>query len=304
MGTTFAVRVVSDTLSDRRVASLRVVIEDALEDIDQKMSTYRLDSELSRFNSARSTDPFPVSTETLAVFQHALEISELTGGAFDVTVGALVDAWGFGPSGQPAAFPTDADIERLQEHVGYQQLELDLVASTVRKSDPMLSSDLSALAKGYAVDRVVELLRAEGLESSLVEVGGEVRTMGRSERGDAWRVGIERPVVGPPTVHRLVRLRDRALATSGDYRNYYEVGGRRISHTIDPRTGRPVTHDLASVSVIAQLCVRADAIATALEVLGPDEGFAMALAQDWAALLTPNPDTVQISMRLPSGSFR
>ncbi len=284
MGTTFAVRVVSDTLSDRRVASLRVVIEDALEDIDQKMSTYRLDSELSRFNSARSTDPFPVSTETLAVFQHALEISELTGGAFDVTVGALVDAWGFGPSGQPAAFPTDADIERLQEHVGYQQLELDLVASTVRKSDPMLSSDLSALAKGYAVDRVVELLRAEGLESSLVEVGGEVRTMGRSERGDAWRVGIERPMAGPPTVHRLVRLRDRALATSGDYRNYYEVGGRRISHTIDPRTGRPVTHDLASVSVIAQLCVRADAIATALEVLGPDEGFAMALAQDWAAL--------------------
>jgi thiamine biosynthesis lipoprotein len=109
--------------------------------------------------------------------------------------------------------------------------------------------------------------------------------MGRSERGDAWRVGIERPVAGPPTVHRLVRLRDRALATSGDYRNYYEVGGRRISHTIDPRTGRPVTHDLASVSVIAPLCVRADAIATALEVLGPDEGFAMALAQDWAALL-------------------
>ena len=285
MGTTFAVRVVSDALSDRRVASLRAVIEDALGDIDQKMSTYRLDSELTRFNSARSTDPFPVSTETLAVFQHALEISELTGGAFDVTVGPMVDAWGFGPSGQPAAFPTDADIERLQEHVGYQQLEIDLVASTVRKSDPMLSSDLSALAKGYAVDRVVELLRAEGLESLLVEVGGEVRTMGRSERGDAWRVGIERPVAGPPTVHRLVRLSDRALATSGDYRNYYEVGGRRISHTIDPRTGRPVTHDLASVSVIAPLCVRADAIATALEVLGPDEGFAMALAQGWAALL-------------------
>ena len=285
MGTTFSVKVVSDVLDDSRVMSLRVAVEETLAAIDHKMSTYRADSELSRFNAVRTTDPFPVSADTIAVFQHAREISELTEGAFDVTVGPLVDAWGFGPRGQPATWPADADIERLKTHVGYERLEINVDAATLRKTDPMTVSDLSALAKGYAVDRVVALLHAEGFRSLLVEVGGEVRTSGRSERGDDWRVGIERPVLGPPAVQRLFRLRDRALATSGDYRNYYEVGGRRISHTIDPRSGRPVSHGLASVGVIAPLCVQADAMATALEVLGPDEGFALAVEHNWAALL-------------------
>lgn len=285
MGTTYSVRVVSDALDGSRVDAVRSLIDSTLADIDRKMSTYREDSELSRFNTAQTTEPFAVSADTLTVVQHALEISTLTGGAFDVTVGAMVDSWGFGPGGEPATFPTDLEVERLRAHVGYRQLQLDTVSLTLSKLDPMLSVDLSALAKGYAVDQVVERLRAEGLESLLVEVGGEVRTSGLSERGDPWRVGIERPGLGPPTVHRLIGLRDRAMATSGDYRNFYELEGRRISHTIDPRTGRPVEHDLASVSVIAPLCVRADAIATALEVLGPAAGFAVAVEQGWAALL-------------------
>ena len=284
MGTTFSVTVVSDALAAVRVVSLQAAVESALADVDQRMSTYREDSELSRFNALRTADPFPVSHDILSVFQHARAISQVTGGAFDVTVGPMVDAWGFGPPGEPATFPTDVEIERLRGQVGYERLEIDPQHSTLRKTDPMLAADLSALAKGYGVDRVADTLVAEGLTSFLIEVGGEVRALGRSERGDAWRVGIERPMPGPSAVHRLVRLERGALATSGDYRNYYEIGDHHISHTIDPRTGRPVSHDLASVSVVAALCVRADAIATALEVLGPDEGFSLAVEQGWAAL--------------------
>lgn len=285
MGTTFSVTLVSDALDPERVAALHTAVDAALAEVNHKMSTYREDSELSRFNATQSTDPFPMSMDTLTVFQHAREISEVTGGAFDVTVGPLVDAWGFGPPGEPAAFPTDAEVERLLPHVGYRQLEIDPDSSTLRKRHPVVAADLSALAKGYAVDQVADVLIASGLDSFLVEVGGEVRTMGLSERGDAWRVGIERPSPGPPTVHRLVPLSGQCLATSGDYRNYYEVGDRRLSHTIDPRNGRPVSHGLASASVVAPLCVRADGMATALEVLGPDEGFKLAVEQGWAALL-------------------
>ena len=285
MGTTYAVRVVADGRGEDGSDALREAVERVLAGVDGRMSTWRPESELSRFNRLQSNEPFPVSADTLAVFRHAQEISALTGGAFDVTVAPLVDAWGFGPAGRPAAFPDAAEIERLRGRVGYRQLRIDGPASTIRKLHPLLAADLSALAKGYAVDQVAELLRGEQFESYLVEVGGEVRTRGRSERGDAWRVGIERPVAGAPAVQRLFGLSNLALATSGDYRNYYEVEGRRLSHTIDPRTGRPVTHRLASASVIDPLCVRADALATALEVLGPDQGFALAVEQGWAALL-------------------
>ena len=285
MGTTFAVRVAAEGLGDARRAALREAVGRVLARIDGRMSTWRPDSELSRFNRLQSTAPFPVSADTLAVFRHALEISALTGGAFDVTVAPLVDAWGFGPAGRPAAFPDDAEIERLRARVGYRKLAVDAASSTIRKSHAAVAADLSALAKGYAVDQVAELLLAAGIESYLVEVGGEVRAGGRSARGDAWRVGIERPAPGPPALQRRLALRDRALATSGDYRNYYELDGRRLSHTIDPRSGRPVAHGLASASVIDPLCVRADGLATALEVLGPEEGFALAAANGWAALL-------------------
>lgn len=285
MGTHFSVKVVNNELNDGRVATIQSLIENALANVDEKMSTYRSESELSRFNNSQTTAPFLLSAETVEVFQHALDISELTAGAFDVTVGPLVEAWGFGPLGEPSAFPSDQDIARLQDQVGYTQLKVDVAASTVSKSNSMLRADLSALAKGYAVDQVTELLDAEGFDSFLVEVGGEVRTMGHSERGDVWRVGIERPGSGSVEVHRLVALQNLSLATSGDYRNYYELDGQRLSHTIDPRTGRPVSHGLTSVSVVEALCVRADAIATALGVLGPDHGFSLAIEQGWAALL-------------------
>ena len=291
MGTTYEVTVAANTLDDARRADLRNVIANTLEHIDATLSTWRSESELSRFNHAETTDPITASPDMIAVFQHALAVSALTGGAFDVTVGPLVDAWGFGPPGQPPAAPADVDLARLRLRVGWRRLAVDAAAATIRKRAPAVSADLSALAKGYAVDQVAELLEREDFTNYLVEVGGEIRAGGENTRRESWRVGIERPSAGPPTVYRTVTLNGQALATSGDYRNTYLLDGQRVSHTIDPRTGRPVTHSLASVSIIDPLCVRADAIATALMVLGPDDGYALAAEQDWPALfLVRRPD--------------
>ena len=285
MGATFSVTVVGETLSADSAERLRAAIDDLLASLDAMMSTYDSGSEVSRFNALTSSDWFPVSAETATVFLRSKEISEVTGGAFDVTVGPLVDAWGFGPAGPQPTPPSDADIARLLMTVGFAQIEVDEATPAIRKTHVSVRSDLSAVAKGYAVDRVADLLDGGGYDAYLIEIGGEIRTRGRRAGGQPWRVGIEQPVDGPSSLQRVIELSDAALATSGDYRNYIERDGVRISHTIDPRTGRPVTHALASVSVIDALCVRADALATALEVLGPDEAYALASEHGWAALL-------------------
>ena len=284
MGTTWAVRVVTVDAWPRaerdRVAG---EIQAVLDDVESKMSHYDPSSELSRFNRGRTTRPFPVSAETFEVFRQARRLSELTAGALDVTVAPLVNAWGFGPV-EPDRFPPDAGrLSRALEHVGHAGIELDEAASTLRKTDPAIEADLSAVAKGYGVDRVADALRAAGLGRYLVEVGGEIVASGTNQLDGPWRIGIESPVAGGG-IQRVVPLRDRAMATSGDYRNRREVDGGWVSHTIDPRTGRPVEHRLASVSVVADTCLAADGLATALEVLGPDDGYALAVERGWAAL--------------------
>ena len=287
MGTTFMVKVVTETLGEERQAEVLELIEAELDEVDTKMSHYLEDSELSRFNRSRDTSPFAVSEETLEVFRHAQELARLSGGAFDVTVGPLVDAWGFGPEErviEPSEPRLDEVISRLIAHVGYTKIELDLEHSTIRKTEPSVACDLSAIAKGYGVDQVSEALRREGFGDHLVEVGGEVRAAGLNDAGQPWRIAIEHPGSGGTVPGRIVPLSNLAMATSGDYRNYYEVGGVRFSHTIDPRTGYPVSHALASVSVVDELSVRADGLATALAVLGPDEGYELAVEQDLAAL--------------------
>ena len=290
MGTTFMVKVVTETLREERQAEVLELIEAELDEVDTKMSHYLEDSELSRFNRSHDTSPFTVSEETLEVFRHAQELARLSGGAFDVTVGPLVDAWGFGPE-ERVIEPSesikprpDEVISRLIAHVGYTKIELDLEHSTIRKTDPSVACDLSAIAKGYGVDQVSEALRREGFGDHLVEVGGEVRAAGLNDAGHPWRIAIEQPGSGGTVPGRIVPLSNLAMATSGDYRNYYEVGGVSFSHTIDPRTGYPVSHALASVSVVDELSVRADGLATALAVLGPDEGYELAVEQDLAAL--------------------
>ncbi len=276
MGTTFRVVVAQMPLGD--AARVKAEIEGSLSEVDGLMSTYDADSELSRFNAHQATDARPCSPMLCEVVGMAQKISEETLGAFDVTVGPLVDAWGFGPAGGGREDLDDLAIAELQARIGYQKLHSG--AGTIRKDDPDLHVDLSAIAKGYGADRVFQALEERGLKDFLVEVGGELRAKGVNGAGKSWRVGIEDPATNALSskgrVHRVVELSENAMATSGDYRNYREVDGQRISHTIDPRTGRPIAHGLASVSVVQPTAALADAYATALTVLGPQEGWAFA----------------------------
>jgi len=289
LGTTYAVKVVvagelsSPAAAERREEIARV-IPGELEAVNSRMSTYLEDSELSRFNRHGDTTPFAVSAETREVFAAALEVSRLTGGAFDVTVAPLVNAWGFGPRTSKAPEPTDQEIAALLAKVGFAKLAPDPEANLLRKRESDLFCDLSGIAKGYAVDRVAEALAARGARDFLVEVGGEVRAAGRNRAGRIWRIGIERPQLRRGGVQRIVALDGAALATSGDYRRYRERDGVRFSHIIDPRTGRPIRHRLASVSVVHPRCMMADALATGLMVMGPAEGYELAVREKLAAL--------------------
>ena len=282
MGTRYAVKIAAESLPPAAGARVREAIELELEQVDGLMSTWDPDSELSRFNRSASTEPFAVSPPTLEVFQVAREISELTEGAFDITVGPLVAAWGFGASERLPGSPLAEALAELRERVGYRQLSIDPDAGTLRKAHPDVECDLSAVAKGYGVDAVARALDELGYANYLVEVGGELRARGERSPGRVWRAAIERPDVEGRSIYAVFGLRDAALATSGDYRNYYERDGVRLSHLIDPRVGRPVAHALASVSVLHADAAHADALATGLGVLGPEEGFALAEARGLA----------------------
>ncbi len=265
-------------------AALAAAVDRELELVDKLMSTYREDSELVRLNRHAADSPFPVSAETLEVLEAASAVSEATGGAFDITVGPLVDAWGFGPQragGQPAP----EALAALLRSVGWRKLRLDRSRRTVSKSAPTLHCDLSGIAKGYAVDRAAEALAALGCRAYLVEVGGELRAAGANAAGRPWRVGIERPDSAGRMVHRILRITDTAVATSGDYRNFQVINGRRYSHILDPRTGQPAARGAASATVLHPSAMRADALATALLVLGEAEGLALAERADLAVLL-------------------
>ena len=275
MGTVYNVRVVGSAAGSN-VAALQQQVDLRLAAINRQMSTYLPDSEISRFNCYAGDDWFAVSAETARVVAAGLEVSRDTQGAFDVTVGPLVNLWGFGPAGRAREPPTDEAIAECQARVGYTRLEVRQEPPALRKRQADVYVDLSAIAKGFAVDEVAKLLDRHAVRSYLVEIGGEVRTRGRKPDGGGWRIGIERPVAGVRQLDCVVELDDRALATSGDYRNFFERQGRRYSHEIDPRTGRPVDHGLISVSVLADDCLTADAWATALLVLGPDAALTTA----------------------------
>ena len=276
MGTTYSVKFVARSLSADRFGSVQLFIEGWLTQVDEAMSTYKPDSELSRFNRHLSTDPFRVSQPVLEVFLLSQRVSVASGGAFDITVGPLVDVWGFGPDGSPEVIPDDAHLEELEEHVGFQKITVDSTASTLTKRDPRVVADLSAIAKGYAVDGVADLLVDQGITDFLVEVGGELRAAGVKPGGLAWVVGVEAPLPDARSLYATMELDDESVATSGDYRNFWDSDGRRYSHIIDPRTGRPLPYVGAAVTVIHERAVLADAWATAMTVLGPERGTMVA----------------------------
>lgn len=281
-GTQYQINVVL-TEDDDRLEELAQGIEKVLEEVDASMSTWREDSELSVFNRQQDQSAwFPVSTALFRVLETSQAISEESGGAFDITIGPVVNLWGFGPDGRPGEFPPIDLLTEVLAATGYANLELNHDEVAIRALSRQ-HLDLSGIAKGYGVDAVAEYLEGQGVDRYLVEIGGEIRVRGRKPDGSAWRLAVEEPVEGERAVHRVVAMDRYALATSGDYRNYYEVRGQRYSHTIDPNTGIPVDHRLASVTVITTTAMEADGWATAFTVLGYEEAMALATRKNMAA---------------------
>lgn len=281
MGTRYRVALVSAEVD--QVAAARTAVHAALSQVDELMSTYKPSSEVSRLNAMGAGQALRISPQTFAVLAQAQRVSEVSEGAFDVTAGPYVNAWGFGPVKQ-VRVPADDELAKLALDVGWRHLQLDPEARTVTKQRDALYVDLSAIAKGFGADEASRALSALGLHDHLVDVGGEVRACGRRADGQAWQVGVERPGSElPGAACHAVPLNDCSMATSGDYRICFHQDGRRYSHEIDPRKGRPVEHGLALVSVVAPDCMFADAMATALLVLGPEEGWALAQRLDLAA---------------------
>lgn len=275
MGTTYSVkyRPTQDTPS---LQALQIEVDALLAEINHTMSTYDPESELSHFNQLRTTDWVSASAPLRDVLKAALEIGAQSEGAFDVTVGPLVNLWGFGPEVHPDRIPLETDIAAARARSGLDKITLSETQPGIRKNRPDVFLDLSGIAKGYGVDRVAELMTAHGIEHFMVEIGGEIRVRGFKEQDTPWRIAIEKPLSGERSVHTILALSDIALATSGNYRNFFEIAGRRYSHTIDPTTGWPVDNHLVSVTVLAETSMRADAWATAFQVLGPERGMAIA----------------------------
>lgn len=274
-GTTFHIKA-STLPANLTIVQLQTQINTLLSKIDAQMSTYKKDSELSLFNQNFSTDWQAVSPELFTVIKEAQKISEFSNGAFDITVGGLVNLWGFGPDPMKFTAPADALIKEKLGKIGYHHLSLQKQPLAIKKAVPDLYVDLSAIAKGYAVDQVSLLLEHVGISDYMVEIGGEVRVKGKNIENEPWQIAIEKPTPHKIRVEKVLGLTNIGMATSGDYRNFFEVDGVRFSHTIDPRVGRPISHKLASISVLATTTMEADALATALNVLGPDEGYHLA----------------------------
>jgi thiamine biosynthesis lipoprotein len=281
MGTTYNVKFVSVDGVNRM--KLKQQIEQSLIDINLLMSTYIQDSELSRFNQWNSIKPFPMSAKTLKVLNEAKRLSDMSEGLLDVTVGPLVNLWGFGPKSQPVKVPTEALINMTRQLVGIDKLTIG--PSSVSKAEPALYVDLSTIAKGYAVDQLAELLDTHEITHYLVEIGGEMRLSGVKASGTPWKIAIEKPETEQRSVQKIISIGTNAVATSGDYRNYYETDGVRYSHLINPNTGYPISHNLVSVTVIHPSSMTADGLATALNIMGKEKALALAETFNIAVLL-------------------
>lgn len=282
MGTSFSVK--ASQLPEGVTANrMKFLVQDRLGEINQLMSTYIKDSNLSLINRDQSTASKFISPELFKVMVTAQRVSHLSGGAFDVTVGPLVNLWGFGPEKREGKAPDEEEIQQALRLTGYNKVVLSTRLLTLSKSIPEISIDLSSLAKGYAVDEVAKLLEKQGITNFMVEIGGELYLKGVNLQGVNWRIAVEKPNVGKRELQKVLSLTDIGMATSGDYRNFFEENEKRFSHTIDPRTGYPITHKLASVTVLSDTTMKADAWATALMVLGADEGFKIAEQQKLAA---------------------
>lgn len=286
MGTSWSV-VIANRTSDHDKVRLQSGIEAELLEVNRQMSTYDPVSEISQFNASKVLDAwFPVSKLFAATTANALRFAHISKGAFDPTVAPLVNIWGFGPEAIKADLPSDEEVAEAKAMVGFQSIAVrppEANGGPALKKSAFRHLDLSAIAKGLGVDQVYKLIDRLGYTDFLVEIGGEIRVKG-DKNGLGWKIAVEQPNKIDSQVQTTLYLSDVALATSGDYRNYREIDGIAYSHTIDPSSGYPVTHDLASVTVVDEECVLADAWATTLLVLGLTEGYAMAVRQGLSAM--------------------
>lgn len=268
---------------------LQAGIQARFEAVNQALSTYRADSALSRFNADDSGEWLDVDAELVAVMAYALGLAEASGGAYDITVGPLVNLWGFGPDPATRRVPDADAIALARSRVGWRKVQVDEAKLRARKQ-PGVRVDLSSLGKGRGVDRVAEYLDSLGVSNYLIDLSGKLRARGHNTAGGAWLVAVERPVADASSDHsvvdpEVVSLRDSSVATAGDYRRYFESNGRHYSHIIDPRTGEPVTHRTVSATALAVTCMEADAWATVLMVMQPDAALALAESRNLKALL-------------------
>jgi len=275
MGTIYTIKVVTWFYEDTE--DLKENIESRLEAINRSMSTYRKDSEISRFNAFRNTkDNFHISED----FHHVMTIAEklhtLTGRAWDGTVKPLVNLWGFGASDRKNKIPEEREVKAMLADIGFDSIQISQNLY-LKKKKATVSLNLASIAKGYAVDEVAAIIKEKGANNFLVEIGGEVYASGLRKDGEPWKVGINTPRkdAAVDQVYKAVALQNQALATSGDYRNYFEIDGKRYSHVIDPKTGYPVNNGVVSVSIIADTCTFADGLATAVMVMGHEKGLSL-----------------------------
>ncbi|MCB0279051.1 MAG: FAD:protein FMN transferase [Calditrichaeota bacterium] len=277
MGTTYHITVISSHQLD--TDSFKNKVDSILQQVNMEMSTWIPESDISRFNRLQSTEPVKIPDDFYLVVQTANDVSEMTNGAFDITVSPLIELWGFGRGRQPKTEISKKRLDSISQFIGYKKIEL-LGNNHIRKTDPRVTINLSAIAKGFGVDKIADFISSFYSTNYLVEIGGEIVVSGLNANADKWQLGIVRPeadLIMNSQVQNIVALSNQAMATSGDYMNFYEMNGKRYSHTIDPSTLKPITHQLASVSVIAKTCMLADAIATGLDVMGRKR------AMDWIA---------------------
>jgi thiamine biosynthesis lipoprotein len=257
------------------ISGLKAKIDKRLEEINHSMSTYRADSEISRFNAFRQTDKrLSVSEDFYQVMKTARTIYRISGGAWDGTINPLVNLWGFGRGERKNTVPPSQEIAALMPNIGFGNIEI-LEPGFLQKKKPFVTLDLSSIAKGYGVDQAAAILRKEGFENYLVEIGGEVLASGYRKDGKPWRIGINRPKADAAfdDVYKVVDLSSKAFATSGDYRSFFVADGVRYSHVIDPKSGYPVSNGVVSVTIIADTCTFADGLATAVMVMGVENGL-------------------------------
>lgn len=268
-------------------AALKAVVDGLLAEVDQQMSTWRTDSDISQFNRLPAHSCRAMPAAVLELVRAGDELSRESDGAFDLTLEPLLDLWGFGPQSRGEQVPSTEALAEARQRIGHQHLQ---IGEQRLCKDAAVQLDLNSIAAGYTVDRIAARLAELGVTSYLLDVTGEVRAAGRKPDGAPWRIAIEAPRDDRQVAQKVLALDGLGVSTSGDYRNYFEEGGRRYSHTLDPQTGTPITHRLASVTVVDPSTLRADGLSTLLMVLGPERGYAFAERADIAAFFVTRTD--------------